>query len=114
MQALLYTEKNQRGHRQNHLQALHSLLVETQWFLAPLGSRTVAKTANMYKNSQTQRGTEEGDCHHRNTNPVDMNPVHRCCCPRTQGKGAYSEHDSEAIDSHEGSAYALEQCKEET
>ena len=39
-----------------------------------------------------------------------MKPVYRCCCPRTQGKRAYSEHDSEAIDSNEGSTDALEQC----
>jgi hypothetical protein len=52
MQVLFDTEKNQRSHRQNHLQALHSLLVETQWFLAPLGSGTVAKMANLHKNSQ--------------------------------------------------------------
>ena len=49
MQVLLYTEKNQRGHRQKHLQALHSLLVETQWFLALLGSRAIAKMANMHR-----------------------------------------------------------------
>ena len=86
MQVLLYAEKNQSGHRQNHLQAFHSPLVETQWFLPPLGSGAVAKMANMHKDSQIQQGTDEGDRHHRNTNPVDMKPVHRCCCLPTQGK----------------------------
>ena len=69
---------------------------------------------NMHKDSEVQQRTEESDHDHWSPNRVGMKSDHRCSHTRAKDQRPYSNRKAKTIDSHDGSANALKQCKEET
>lgn len=108
VEVLFDSDKDQRGERQRPLQPLHSHLVGSQRFPAPLRRWAIAEVAEIDQDRNIYQRADERDREHRDTNPVRMEANHYRSGTRAKDQCADSDGEADPVDGYGRSADALQ------